>query len=111
MTVNLVDDYRRLNWQGSTSKSNQYQVFYPGMRGRHRNKGRSKYNSIQRQQQQNQHNTSENLMGGRGRTHALRGRYGVKRRWVTCYICRKIGHYAHQCHHRGNQDQSNYTTT
>ena len=55
-------------------------MFYPGMRGRHRNKGRSKYNSIQRQQQQNQHNTSENLMGGRGRTHALRGRYGVKRR-------------------------------
>ena len=103
-----------MNLQGSTSSSNQSQVFYVGNRGRgrynrSRGRGRSFPPQIQEQSQQNQSN--ENIRGRRGAsTYTQRGRYGARKGSITCYVCGKQGHYAHQCYHR-SQGNNNYAST
>ena len=105
-----------LNLQGSSSRSDQLQVFYAGSRGKGRNfqsRGRGRNNSSElsqhqhNDQQQNQHhNQTQNLCDGRGgRFYAQRGRLGRGRNTCICYICGKSGHYANQCFH------SNYVVT
>ena len=90
-----------MNFQGSTSSSNQSQVFYAGNRGRgryNRSRGRGRSFSSQFQEQSQQNQSNENIRGRRGGSkNTQRGRYGTRKGSVTCY-------------HR-NQGNNNYAST